>query len=178
MTPRAKTGDRTGAGSGTELRRDKGELGFAGFLLALGVFIVVDTGNIRVPATANAVGPRFFPYFVGTFLIVIAVVLLVQVWRGVVGQPEEGEDVDAARHTDWRTVALLAAVFLGHIALIEPTGWVVATAVLFFGTAWVLGARKPVRAGLIAITVAVVVYVVFDRVLGVSLPGGILEGVI
>ena len=160
------------------VHRDRGELVFAALLLALGVFILADTGNIRVPATANAVGPRFFPYAIGAFLVLVALALLVQIWRGDVATPEGGEDVDASRDTDWITVATLLAVFLANIALIETAGFVVATAVLFFGAAWTLGARRPVRDVAVAVMLAIVVYLGFDRLLGVSLPGGFLEGVL
>lgn len=160
------------------VKRDRGELAFAAFLLAIGVFIVADTGNIRVPATSNAVGPRFFPYAIGAFLVLVAVALIVQIWRGAIAAPEEGEDIDASRDADWLTVGSLLAVFLAHIALIETAGFVVAIAVLFFGAAWSLGARRPVRDIAIAIVLAVVVYVGFDRLLGVNLPGGFLEGVL
>lgn len=174
----ARHGGAQHSGVDQGVNRDKGELAFAAFLFALGVFILADTGNIRVPATANAVGPRFFPYAIGAFLVLVAVVLLLQIWRGHVATPEGGEDVDASRDTDWLTVATLLAVFLGHIALIETAGFVVATAVLFFGAAWTLGARRPVRDVAIAVILAVLVYLGFDRLLGVSLPGGFLKGVL
>lgn len=159
-------------------KRHRGELAFAAFLLAVGTFVLVDTRNIRVPATSNAVGPRFFPYAIGVFVVLVAVALLVQVWRGDVAAPEDGEDIDASRETDRLTVGSLLAVFLVHIALIETAGFVVAIAVLFFGAAWTLGARRPVRDIAIAVVLALVVYLGFDRLLGVNLPGGFLEGVL
>ena len=48
--------------------KSKGELGFAGLLLALGVFILVDATTIEIPKAASNVGPRFFPYAVATLL--------------------------------------------------------------------------------------------------------------
>jgi len=170
-------GPRGGAHPDT-VKRHRGELVFAAFLLAVGIFVLVGTRNIRVPATSNAVGPRFFPYAIGAFVVLVAVALLVQIWRGDIAAPEEGEDIDVSRETDWLTVGSLLAVFLVHIALIETAGFVVAIAVLFFGAAWTLGARRPVRDIAIAVVLALVVYLGFDRLLGVNLPGGFLEGVL
>ena len=42
-------------------RKSKGELGFAGLLLALGVFILIDTTTIEIPMAASNVGPRSSP---------------------------------------------------------------------------------------------------------------------
>jgi putative tricarboxylic transport membrane protein len=42
-----------------------GELVAALVLTGVGIAMLLGTGDIRVVATANAVGPRFFPYVVG-----------------------------------------------------------------------------------------------------------------
>ena len=51
----------------------KAELGLAGLLLALGVFLLVDAQRIAVPVNANSIGPRFFPTCVGVLLVGVAV---------------------------------------------------------------------------------------------------------
>jgi len=158
--------------------RGRAELGLAALVAALGVFVLVETTTIRAPATTNVIGPRFFPTGVGALLLVLAAWLAVDVLRGGHGEPEAEEDVDLSAPSDWRTLALLAAAFLGHALLVDRIGWVPAAVVLFWGSAFALGSRRYLRDAAVAVTLAVVVYVGFVRGLGVTLPAGILEGVL
>jgi putative tricarboxylic transport membrane protein len=91
---------------------------------------------------------------------------------------EAAEDVDVSRASDWRTLALLSAVFLGHALVLERLGFPVAAALLFFGVGASLGSRRWARDAAVAVVLAVVVFLVFARVLGVGLPAGILAGVL
>ncbi len=165
-------------GAGASPASGKAELGLAAMLLALGVFLLVETQRIAIPVNANAIGPRFFPTVVGVVLVLVSLWLAVDVLRGGHGEMEAAEDVDTSRASDWRTLALLSAVFVGHALLLQPLGFPVAAALLFFGVAASLGSRRWVRDAALAVVLATLVFVVFARGLGVSLPAGILEGVL
>jgi putative tricarboxylic transport membrane protein len=163
-----------------ERLRGRAELGLAALVAGVGVFLLVQTPTIRVPATSNAVGPRFFPYLVGGVLVLVGAALAVAVWRQGSDAPEAGEDVDPSLPTDWRTLALLTAAFVAHILLLEPLGFVFTEALLFTAVAGVLGAgrRRLWVAGLAGLALSTVVFVVFARGLGVTLPSGVLTGVL
>jgi len=162
---------------GASANRSKlGEYVFAGLALALGVFVFVGAFGIRLPATGTQVGPRVFPFLVGTILVVSAAMVLVGVVRGKVAEVEEGEDVDDTARTDWLTLAKIVAFVVAHIALIEIIGWPFAAAVLFGGVAWSLGAKRWWAALLIGLALGMVVYVLFGGLLGLSLPAGPLLG--
>ena len=94
------------------------------------------------------------------------------------GEAEAGEDIDLSEPADWRTVLLLAGVFLATAVLIEPVGFPVAGALLFWGAAYALGSRAFHRDPLIAAGLSLVTYAVFNNLLGVPLPGGPLMGVL
>lgn len=158
--------------------RGKSELGLAALLLGLGVFVLNETGSIEVPANANAIGPRFFPTVVGCLLCLVATWLIVEVMRGGHGDLEATEDVDLTQSSDWATLGLLSAVFLGHVALLQKLGFAIAGALLFFGVGAVLGSRRWVRDAAVAIVLATGVYLLFGRVLGVGLPAGLLDGIL
>lgn len=160
------------------LLRGKAEVAVAAGVAALGVFVLVEASAIHAPATSNALGPRFFPTCVGALLVVCGVWLSVDVLRGGHGDPEEGEDVDLSRRSDWRSVGLVSAAFLLHAVLLGPLGWPVAGALLFWGVAVALGSRRWVRDGAVSVLLAVTVYAVFTHALGVYLPGGPLAGVL
>jgi putative tricarboxylic transport membrane protein len=155
-----------------------GELAFAGGVVALGVFALFRAGSINEPLTAGSMGPRALPYLVGGALVLSGLAVIVAVLRGHRGEAEHGEDVADDGHTDWRVVGLLVAIFLVHVFLIIPAGWPVAAAVLFSGSAIVLGARPWWRATVIGVLLALVLQASFAGGLGVALPAGpLLEGV-
>ncbi|MFB9908917.1 tripartite tricarboxylate transporter TctB family protein [Allokutzneria oryzae] len=152
--------------------RFRGELVLVGLLAALGVYVLVQTPAIVVPPSAATAGPRLFPYLVGGLLIVVAALLAVQVLRGRTAPPEDGEDVDPDRGTDWRAMFVVIALFAVHALLIEPIGWPLAATALFAGTAAVLGARRWVVVLVSSFALAIGLWSVFVFGLGAYLPGG------
>ncbi|MGY0022908.1 tripartite tricarboxylate transporter TctB family protein [Streptomyces sp. cg35] len=163
----------------TSWLREHSELGVCVLLLALGALVLTDALTMDVDLTQRGpVGPRTVPIVVGTGLLVVAVLLAVDVLRGGRGEAEGGEDIDLSEPADWRTVLLLAGVFLATAVLIEPLGFPVAGALLFWGAAYALGSRHPRRDPLIAAGLSLLTFVVFNNLLGVPLPGGPLMGVL
>ncbi|CRK56073.1 TctB citrate transporter [Alloactinosynnema sp. L-07] len=159
--------------------RQHSELGVAVFLAGLGALVLADALTLPTDfAQRGPVGPAAVPTMVGGGLIAIAIALAVNVLRGGRGQAESGEDVDLSTPPDWRTVGLLAAAFLANIALIDTVGFPISGAVQFWGAAYALGSRKYVRDAVVAVTLSVGTYVVFHGLLGVTLPGGPLTGLV
>ncbi|MET9802674.1 tripartite tricarboxylate transporter TctB family protein [Streptomyces sp. NPDC006368] len=159
--------------------RDHSELGVSLLLLVIGVLVLTDALTMTVEITQRGpVGPRTVPVVVGAGLLLVAALLAVDVLRGGRGEAEGGEDVDLSEPADWRTVLLLAGVFLANAVLIGPLGFPVSGALLFWGSAYALGSRRADRDPLIAAVLSLVTYVVFNNLLGVPLPGGPLMGVL
>ncbi len=159
--------------------RERSELGVGVLLFVLGALVLTDALTLDADlAGRGPVGPATVPLVVGCGLLVVAVLLSVDVLRGGRGEAEAGEDVDLTEPADWRTVLLLAGVFLAFAVLIGPVGFPVAGALLFWGAAYALGSRHFHRDPLIAAALSLLTYVVFDKLLGVPLPGGPLMGVI
>jgi putative tricarboxylic transport membrane protein len=71
-------------------------------------------------------------------------------------------------------LALVAVGVVLHLVLAEWAGFVIAAAVLFWLTARAFDPRHPVRDGLFAIGLSAASYVLFARVLQLSLPAGLL----
>src|SRR5687768_1083056 len=169
----------TSAPRGSTEEQGRSELGVALFLGALGLLVIIS--GLLLPESAIArgpVGPAAIPVVVGGLLVVVSVVLAVDVRRGGRGEPEGGEDIELGGGTDWRTVLLLAAAFLSNALLIEPLGWPLSGAILFWGCALALGSRHYVRDAAIALVLGVGSWYLFVLGLGISLPVGILEGIL
>ncbi|WP_420000262.1 tripartite tricarboxylate transporter TctB family protein [Streptomyces boninensis] len=170
------------AGEGGGLRdrlRGKSELGLCALLAVLGILVLTDALTMDDNfAQRGPVGPAAVPTVVGIALLVVAALLAVDVLRGGKGEAEGGEDVDLDAPAEWRTVLLLAGVFIANAVLIGIVGFPVSGALLFWGAAYALGSRNFTRDPLIAAVLSVVTYVVFNNLLGVPLPGGPLMGVL
>ena len=152
------------------------EFVIAALVLALGVYIVLETRGIRVPPVQARVGPRVIPYIVGSGLIVLGIWLALETISGRGARPtEDAEDVDTSLPTDWRCLAILAAVLLVYLALLERAGFVIASALLFFGAAYGMGSRKIPRDAAIGILLSAAIYLMFTEGLGLRLPAGWLE---
>ncbi len=151
-----------------------GEVALTALLLVIGIYLVLGAGRITVPGSANTVGPRFFPYLVGSATVVVAVLLGIRILRGDQGPEEGGEDVDPNVATSWRAVGIIAVAFLAHALLINVVGWPLAVSSMFAAVAWALGARGIVRPLLAGGITSVVIWLIFVKALGVVLPGGVL----
>ena len=157
----------------------RSEFGVALFLGALGVLVVVQALLLPESLIARGpVGPRTVPLVVGGLLLVVSVFLAVDVLRGGRGEPEGGEDIDLTGRSDWLTIAMLVAAFAANALLIEPLGWPVSGAILFWGSAFALGSRHYVRDAIIAVVLSVGTWYLFVLALGVGLPVGVLEGIL
>lgn len=159
--------------------RGRSELGVAVLLAVVGVVVLVDSLRMDAPTTdSDLVGPQAFPMVVAVLLLACAVVLGLDVLRGGHAEAEAGEDVDPEAPTEWRVVLPLLGVFLGNVLLVDVLGWVISGALLFFGCAWSLGSRRPVRDAVVSLVLGLVTFYGFYLGLGIHLPAGVLEGVL
>jgi putative tricarboxylic transport membrane protein len=74
----------------------------------------------------------------------------------------------------WRPAALLAVGVVLDLAFMERAGFVITSAALFWLTARAFDQRHPTRDALFAVGVATGSYLLFVRVLNVTLPAGVL----
>ncbi|WP_283135135.1 tripartite tricarboxylate transporter TctB family protein [Rhizohabitans arisaemae] len=159
--------------------KDRAQYGVCAFLALTGVAVIFDALRITHLTSSNdPIGPRPVPVILGIALLVTAVIYAVDVARGGRGEPEAGEDVDLTTPVDRRTVLLLVGFFLANAALIEPLGWVISGAVLFWGSAFALGNRHHVRGLVIAGALSLGTFYAFAIGLGVNLPAGVLQGIL
>ena len=155
---------------------DKGQYLLAAALLAVGIYTIIDARGLNV-GFGDPVGPRVFPYLIGTGMVVLAVLLAIATARGDVAQAEEGEDIDLTTPPDWLTVGKLVGILVLNLLLVNFLGWAISGALLFAGSAWALGSRTLVRDVLVGAVLAVGGWYFFYA-LGVPLTPGILDGIL
>lgn len=167
------------AATGGSREQGRSEYGVALFLGALGLVVIVQA--LLLPESKivrGPVGPAAIPLVVGALLLVVSIFLALDIRRGGRGEPEGGEDVELGGRSDWRTIAILVAAFAFNALTIESLGWAISGAVLFWGCAFALGSRHYVRDAVIALVLSVGTWYLFVLGLGVSLPVGVLRGIL
>ena len=142
--------------------------------MIIGLYLIIGGSRITIPGSTNTVGPRFFPYLIGGFTVVVAVLLGVRILRGDRGPEDGGEDIDPDAPTSWRAVGIISVAFLAQALLINVVGWPLAVTSMFGVVAWSLGARGIIRPLVAGGIVSVIIWLLFVKALGVTLPGGIL----
>lgn len=164
--------ERKGAGPGEHPAW--GRLVLSIGILGVGLFYVVETMAIRVLPTYSRVGPRFFPYMVAAGLVLIGAVLAWRAWRRLDSDDDPTDDAPAAK----LNMALVVGGLVLQSLIIDYIGFVLAAAITFVLTAAGFGDRHWLRNAAIGFALAAASYVGFTRGLGLSLPAGMLEGLL
>lgn len=139
---------------------------------SLGAFIGIETA-VSIPAGPSyaAMGPRVFPGLIGGALCLVGAYLL---WKAVHG----GNGVDGGSEDDlpydWPALAWVVGTLASQIALLKWVGWVPAATLLFVGVARAFGSRAWQRDTCIGLVLGGMTYLLFNAVLGLDLPVGLL----
>ena len=140
--------------------------GFGALLLLAAVLVIVDA--LRLPETSAVVGPAVVPLPVGVLLGVVGAGLLldsrVKLRRAEPGPPWQPR-------AGLRVLGLVAAL-VGFALLLPLLGYVVTAAALFVAAALLLDAPRDWRVFGWGWALAAVVFLVFDRLIGLTLPAG------
>lgn len=154
-------------------RYSSGEFVIALGVIALGLGLVAGTLAIPTSGGYERIGPTAWPWAVALCLIVIGILLA----RRTLEQRSSVPGAESApRRVESVPFTFVSIGLILHLLLIERAGFVIASAILFFCTAYALGARHRALTAVIAVALAVAIYFAFTRGLELNLPGGILRG--
>ncbi len=149
-----------------ERKADPAGIAIAIALLIIAATIWWDVSRLSLASTYG-VGPAAMPMVVAAGLALLAIANFVMAWRG---ELPERETVDP------RAILLILGGLVALIAIIGlGGGFIIATAILFAATAAAFGRRAIVVDLIIGLVLALAIYLVFDKVLTLSLPAGPLE---
>lgn len=137
-----------------------------GAMLVAAVLILVDAA--RLPTTSDAVGPGAVPLLVGVLLGAVGAVLAIRAGLRLAGAPH-GAPRPAGGAVRVGVMVLVLVVFA---VLLPVLGFVLSSAALFAVTALLLGAPSVGRAVAYGWGLAAIVFLVFDRLIGLALPAG------
>jgi putative tricarboxylic transport membrane protein len=151
----------------TQARRaDPAGIAVAALLALIAAIIAFDTSRLELGQTYG-VGPKAMPYVVAAGLALLAIGNLMMGLRGDL-PPREGADPKAILLILGGLAAVIAIIGLGG-------GFIIAMTLLFAMTAAAFGRVNFLADLAIGFALAVVVYLMFDKLLSLSLPAGPLE---
>ena len=145
--------------------------------LVLGAVVIVFgiatvTQATRLSNNGNAVGPATAPWVVSTLLLLVGVLMALRGRRELAAATPESPGHQTSPQ-DWQRLGILLVALL-VFAVVNPfLGYVVAATLLFGLTAIVLGAPDRGKAFAYGFVVAGAVFLIFDVVIGITLPAGI-----
>jgi putative tricarboxylic transport membrane protein len=144
--------------------------------VALGIFVLQEAVAGANQQSYAFVGPGVFPLIIGAVQIIVGVALLWQAWHGawqVVWADAAGREATGARApSPLAKVSLIAIALILDVALMQPAGFVLASTVLFWCVTRAFGSRRLLLDAALGLVFTGIVYVVFVRGLGLSLPVG------
>ena len=161
--------------SHNEKARRCAELSVALAVLALGLVLLVASSEISFGAGYDRIGPRFFPIVVGAGLILLGGGLAFAAVRGQV-KKNAAESPKLENRLNWAALGYLSLALLLNLIFLETAGFVIASSLQFWLVARAFHSKRPMRDALVAVMLSAVVYFAFSRILGLTLPSGVFEG--
>ncbi|ANY83035.1 tripartite tricarboxylate transporter TctB (plasmid) [Microvirga ossetica] len=147
-------------------RLDVAGLVIAGGLLLLSALVWWDMTKLQLLSPYD-VGPKAMPVIVSAGLALLAIGNGISAVRG---------DLPARDSLDWRPIILILGGLVALITLIAiGGGFMIGTAILFATTSAAFGRKAFLIDLLIGAVLAVIIYLLFAKLLTLSLPAGPLE---
>jgi putative tricarboxylic transport membrane protein len=136
-------------------------------LATLGGAAIWAAQSLEVLFLGDPVGPKPFPTAAGVVLLVCGIAVALRPGAPI-AWPTPGR---------LGAIALAAAALAAYALLMRPLGFVLATALAVAVSSAVFGARLW-AAGVFGLAVGAALFLLFDRVLEIPLPLGVLAGVL
>lgn len=166
----------------------RGSLYLAGILAVFTGYIAYGVLTMDVPESAQSPGPKFYPALLVVATSAIIVGLVISAIRNPdieegdtryvppVGENRAESMIQSTGRPDTRNLLIAIASFLVFALILEPVGWVISAALLFWALTLTFNSKKPLTKLAVGLVVSCAIQVAFSMGLGLSLPAGILGG--
>ncbi len=151
------------------------------FLLFLAILYLLGANGIHIykGAGASSVGSAFYPRVLGWLLLGLCVIQVLTVLKQRTAKPvEEKERAEESENPPNYITILLTIVSTGaYIALLEPIGFLIMSALYLFVLILILSPKQKRKirfAALLSLTSSIIIYFLFVKGFSLVLPSGIL----
>ena len=149
-----------------------GETIVSSFVFGVSCYLYSVSMSLRTLKAYKTVGPEFWPQIILGCMILVSGALTVSnilKWR-----KSAKEDPGAApeKELDWYKFAGSIMLIMAYVALMKTIGFLVLTPLLIIGTMFLIGKTSIKMTSFTVVSIMVLVYVVFGKLLYVPLPRG------
>jgi putative tricarboxylic transport membrane protein len=153
------------------------DLAMAIVIIALGVFLVISAGEIRLGLMKDPIGPRAFFYGIGGLFIVGGGIIAgrrVRNWRAAPANElvSEGTADEPEYPASAKRAGALFALSITYAFLIQPLGYLLSTPLFIAGGLIIMGERGWKLIAALSLTFTVVAYIVFAQLLNIRIVVG------
>lgn len=158
------------------MKAPAGQVALAAGVVVLGA--LVTWGSFYLPTGGGyaQVGPGVVPRIVGIVTLLLGTLLVREAFTGGFRGVDEAQE--AKSPMDWMSFAWVSAGIIGYGLLIEHAGFILASILLFVLVARGFSSRRWLLNVATGAILAAVVFAIFNYGLGLTLPAGILKGLV
>lgn len=149
---------------------------FVCIIVLAGVYFYA-TAQIPALEIGDPLGPKAFPRLLGIALLATGGMLLFEMWRARGERSAKSAEGEEHVMPSWRVAGVLAAVVawtVVYFVTFEAAGYVVSTAAYLIPVTAYFNRGRWVMNVTTCVLFALLSYIMFTKLLGVSLPAGIL----
>ena len=158
------------------MKAPAGQLAVAAGVTVLGALIL--WGSFYLPTAGGyaQVGPGMVPRGVGIVIVLLGALLLREAFTG--GFRGVDEEAEARLPIHWVSFAWVSGGIVAYGLLIEHLGFIFSSVILFVMVARGFGSRRWALNAVVGLVLASAVFAIFNYGLGLTLPAGVLKGVL
>ena len=158
------------------MKAPAGQAALAAGFTVLGALVLWGAFYLPTGGGYAQVGPGMAPRAVGGVMLVIGAFLLREVFTG--GLRGVDEEAEARLPIDWIAFAWVSGGIIAYGVLIEHLGFIFSSTILFVMVARGFNSRRWLLNVVTGAVLAVAVFAIFNYGLGLTLPAGILKGLV
>jgi putative tricarboxylic transport membrane protein len=158
------------------MRAPAGQLAVAAGITAIGAMVLWGSFHLPTGGGYAQVGPGVVPRIVGAGIVLLGLWLVYEAFSG--GFRGLDEEAEARVPMDWRSFAWVSAGLIAYGLLIERAGFILSSILLFLLVARGFRSRRWLLNTVSGAVLAAIIYAVFTYGLGLTLPAGVLKGIV
>lgn len=144
---------------------------FSGLLALFSLFLIYLAIGYVAPIAYDPIGPRPYPILIFSLMAFLALVITFRPARFT-------RVIDLGyNNVVIRNLVLCVSALIIYSLIFEPLGFIIATILMCFAIG-LLFAGNPIKSFIFSVVISIALYTLFDIVLDVVLPLGILSGIV
>jgi putative tricarboxylic transport membrane protein len=158
------------------MRAPAGQVAVAAGVTVIGALILWGSFYLPTGGGYAQVGPGVVPRVVGAVIVILGAALLREAFTG--GFRGVDEEAEARLPMDWPAFGWVSGGIIAYGLLIEQLGFILSSTILFAMVARGFKSRRWLLNAVTGLVLAAIVYAIFNYGLGLTLPAGILRGIL